>query len=269
MPTSPSSGAASFPDATDALYQAFRDVAFRDDMVRCAHCVTAAEVAELAHPVRALDPAVVGRFVTKAGTTWGDPHDLRRVAPRALHLAAENRLPVNRTVVLEKLTAAGWARWPDQQVDAVCRFLLAEWERLLRATPRAGHSAHRWLRQTATAVADLEPFLTAWHRALATASGPPAVHLAVLLVNSEFRPDFPSSITDLFEPTGPTGPIGPDAAATATPLADQLGRWLVADATEHHLARAVDDLGHTTDARRLGLAVERLRRYRASRSVAG
>lgn len=277
---------AGFASATAALYRAFDDVGFRAAMPHCGHCVSAVDVAALDAPVQHLDAALVARFVTKAGTTWGASDDLRRVAPRALHLAAEHRLAVNRSVVLDQLARADWARWPAHQVDAVCRFLLAEWDRLLLSPPRAGHSAHRWLRQTATVIADLGPFLTSWHRVLASDPDTAAVHLAVLLVNSELRPDFPTSIIDLFDP--PASGAGGDAAthsgsdvvhlpgvgADATDddargaLADQLGSWLAAPATEAHLHRAEAELRHTADARRLTLALERLRRYRSARARA-
>lgn len=255
-------------DATRALYAAFADVAFRHDMVRCGHCVSDADVAALSGPVASLDPGVVARFLVKAGTTWGDSDDLRRVAPRALHLAAEQALPVHRTVVLAQLARAGWSRWPEPQVDAVCRFLLAEWSRLLRSPARPGHAAHRWLRQTATVVADLDPFLATWHDTMASEAGPASVHLAVLLVNSELRPDFPASVHDLFDsPAADPGacPATEPPTASVGALADQLGAWLTTTATEAHLQRAASDLADTVHARRLSLAVERLRRFHAVR----
>lgn len=274
-----------FDHAVDQLYRSFDDVGFRPDMPRCPHCVTNHDVDRLGARVRDLDPVLVARFVTKAGTTWGESDDLRRVAPRALHLAAEQRLPVNRAVLLHKLSSLDWAAWPAHQVDAVCRFLLAEWERLLVSTPRPGHSAHRWLRQTAPAMADLAPFLDTWQRNLAGDPGPAAVHLAVLLVNSELRPDFPATVANLFEPpAGAVTTTADQAAATdqlgtidlregrtgqRRSLPDQFGSWLAEPATEANLSRAATALDHTTDARRLKLAVDRLRRYRAARTRAG
>ncbi|MBP7631468.1 MAG: hypothetical protein KA758_13520 [Acidimicrobiales bacterium] len=249
LPVDPSA----FDAATAALYGAFADVPHRPAMPHCRHCVTDAHLALLAAPVAELAPEVVARFVAKAGTTWGDGHDLRRVAPRALHLAADHLLPFSRAVLLEKLAAAGWSSWPPAEVDAICRFLLAEWQRLLASPPRAGHAAHRWLRQTAAVVADLDPFLRAWSQALAGPPGPPAVHLAVVLVQSDLRPDFPSSINALFD---------------TTEAADQFGAWLAAPATFDRLQTAADSLARTPDTRRLSLAVDRLTRYRAARARA-
>jgi hypothetical protein len=240
-----------FDAAAASLYDAFGTVAHRPDMPHCRHCVTDADIALLAGPVRELAPVVVARFVGKAGTTWGDGHDLRRVAPRALHLAADHQLPFSRGVLLEKLAAAGWSSWPPAEVNAVCHFLLADWQRLLASPPRAGHAAHRWLRQTATVVFDLDPFLQGWSQALSAPPGPAAVHLAVVLVQSDLRPDFPASITALFDTA--------DAA-------DRFGVWLAEPTTLDHLRRAADALAATADARRLALAVDRLTRYRAARA---
>ena len=272
MTISTSSSGIAYDDALEALYSSFSDVSYRPDMPRCGHCVSDDDVASLAGDVTNLDPGLVARFVTKSGTTWGEPEDLRRMAPRALHLAADQALPVNRSVVLHKLASAQWAAWPDHQVDAVCRFLLAEWGRMLDSPPRPGHTAHRWIRQTAGTMADLSPFLQSWQRRLVEAPGPAAVHLSVLLVNSELRPDLPATVADLFDGgsadprhSGPAGQGRPGPQTTAG-LADQLGSWLASPSTEAHLARAASALEHTADARRLSLAVDRLGRFRAARS---
>lgn len=270
--------AGSFQHAADLLYRSFEDVAFRPDMARCAHCVDDGDVRRLGTDVRHLDRDLVARFVTKSGTTWGDADDLRRIAPRALHLAAEADLPVSRGIVLAKMAAARWVGWEPHQVEAVRHFLLAEWERLLLSPPRQGHVAHRWLRETATAADDLGPFLEAWQRELAAEPGPAAVHLAVLLVNSELRPDFPDTIADLFAPPVVTtarvgGAVRADGTAevggparSSPATSHQFGAWLAAAATETDLTRAATALDHTADARRLALAVERLRRYRTARA---
>ena len=254
-----------FAEARSLLYRAFADVEFDPAMAHCRHCVSPEDLIALGSPVATLDAGVVARFVTKSGTTWGTSTDLRRVVPRALDLSAQAELPIHRSVFLEKLTNAGWASWPAPQVDAVCRFLLAEWSRLLSSTPRPGHAAHGWLRQTAGSVADLEPFLTAWQAAMwsqAPASGRRAatVHLAVLLVNSEFRPDFPESVALLFddEPSGRSTNAG-----TVAPAA-QLERWLLSTATESQLTHAAEDFATTSDSRRVQLAADRLRRYHAA-----
>jgi len=265
-----------FSPAVEHLYRSFAAVPFRPHMPRCAHCVSDADVAQLGDDVRSLAPDLVARFVTKSGTTWGEAADLRRVAPAALHLAADQQLPVNRCVVLHQLAAASWADWPPHEVDAVLRFLVAEWERLLLVPPRPGAFAHRWLRQTATVTDDIEPFLDAWQRGLSQPAGPAAVHLAVLLVNSELRPDFPATVADLFEPASvAVATVGSGAGTTfagdapSPGRAQRLATWLAEPSTEAHLVRAASDLAHTSDARRLTLAVDRLRRFRVAKNRAG
>lgn len=248
-----------FESARDRLYREFASVDFDPHMERCAHCVSPADVAALGGEVRTLDPAIVARFVAKAGTTWGGPDDLRRVAPRALSLSADAALPIHRSVLLDKLVTTGWSAWPAPQVDAVCRFLLAEWTRLLSSPPRAGHAAHQWLRQTARATADIGPFLARWQAAMDAQVAAPrrrsaTVHLAVLLVKSDFRPDFPGSIALLFDH---------DRVGTGGP-SDQLAAWLTSTVTGSQLSHAAAALAGTSDSRRVDLAVERLRRYHAA-----
>ncbi len=238
--------------ATVALYDAFTSVPFDQGMARCPHCVSKEQVELLGSAVPALAPDLVARFVVKAGTTWGGPSDLRRVAPRALDLAAEGRLPVSRTLLWEKLRAAGWPAWPPRQVAAVHGFLEAEWDRLLRSPPRRAHAAHRWLGQTAHGIDDLTPFLDAWHDALGPLTPRPhqeaAVgHLVALLTTSAFRPDLPETVADLV-------PAG-------SPAADQLTAWLSGPATGHELRRAAAAMADTGEARRVSVAVERLRRF--------
>ena len=240
-----------FEQARSLLYREFATAEFNSAMAHCHHCVSPDDLVALGAPVEMLDAGLVARFVTKSGTTWGTSDDLRRVVPRALELSADAALPIHRAVLLEKLASTGWADWPAPQVTAICRFLLAEWARLLLSTPRPGHAAHRWLRQTARAVDDLKPFLTAWQTAMGSqvpASGrrAAAVHLAVLLVNSEFRPDFPESITLLFDEAASGGSTD---VAGAVPAA-QLEGWLLSTATESQLSQAADALANTSDSRR-------------------
>lgn len=246
---------ASFDAAAAHLYDAFADVAFDPDMAH-APTVSADEVAALGGAVAELDPALVARFVIRAGTSWGGPDDLRRVAPRALVLAADHALPVDRTVLWEKLRGAGWPGWPDAQVEAVARFLRAEWARLVRSDPRPAHAVHRWLPSASVATHDLGPFLDDWHEALGPLTPPAHQHAAIghlvaLLLDSPLRPDLPETVADLVAP-------GEDAAAV------QLTAWLTGPAVAHQLRRAAEDLADTKDSRRTSLAAERLGRFTAA-----
>ncbi len=258
LPADPS---AALTTATERLYQAFAALPFDPDMPRSPGSVGADDLAGLAGPVRSLPPAVVGRFLLKAGTTWGGPDDVRRVAPRALELAADHLLPIDRGLLWAKLRWAGWPSWPTYQSVTVRAFLRAEWARLLRADPRPAHLAHRWLRQVADGVDDLSPFLDDWHDALGPLAPPvhhraSTGHLVLLLLNSPLRPDHPHTIRDLV-------PGHPHAVA-------QLTDWLTGPGTEHELRRAAVVLAGTNDSRRVAVAVERLLRLQvAVRRAAG
>lgn len=251
----PADPLASLATATERLYTAFAGVGFDPGMARSPGSVTEHDVAALGGPVTTRPPELVARFLVKAGTTWGGPDDVRRIAPRALELAADNQLPIDRGLLWAKFRWAGWPDWPTYQAVTTRAFLRAEWGRLLRSDPRPAHLAHRWLREAASGVDDLTPFLDDWHDALGPLT-PPAHHraatghLVVLLINSPLRPDHPATVRDLF-------PGHPDAAA-------QLTTWLTGPGTDHELRRAARTLADTSDSRRVAVAVERLHRFRAA-----
>jgi hypothetical protein len=246
---------ASFAAAAANLLDAFSGVAFDPTMAH-APTVSEADVAALGAPVADLAPDLVARFVIRAGTSWGGPDDLRRVAPRALLLAADHALPVDRGVLWDKLRWAGWPAWSDREVEAVARFLRAEWGRLVRSEPRPAHAVHRWLVPVSGATHDLSPYLDDWHEALGPLT-PPAHHqaavghLVALLLDSPLRPDVPRTVTDLVAP-------GEDAAA------EQLTAWLTGPAIAHHLQRAASELADPRQSSRCGLALDRLRRFAAA-----
>jgi len=249
----PDDPGAAFAVASAALFAAFADVAFDPAMAHSPGSVSPDDVGALGQPVGELPPDLVGRFVIRAGTTWGSADDLRRITPRALTLAADNALPVDRAVLWEKLRWAGWPGWPAPQIAAVQDFLAAEWARLVRSPARPAHIAHRWLGAIAPATQDLEPFLHEWHEALGPLTPPAhlhaaASHLVALLVDSPLRPDLPATMADVIPPSG-------------GPAAEQLTTWLIGPGTSHQLRRAAADLADTRDARRLALALERLRRF--------
>lgn len=253
--TDPSHPTEALRTAAERLYAAFDAVPFDPAMDRNPGSVTDADMASIAGPVAELPPTTVARFVVKAGTTWGGPDDLRRIAPRALELAADQQLPIDRGLLWAKLRWAGWTDWPTYQTTTVREFLRCEWARLLRSDPRPTHIAHRWLRYAADGLDDLTPYLDEWHVALDPDAPAPhhraaTGHLVVLLVNSPMRPDLPETVRDVF-------PAHPEAAG-------QLARWLVEPTTSERLGAARDALAETADARRVGVAVERLFRFNAA-----
>lgn len=242
------------PAAAD-LYAAFAPVAGSSPVPHCSHCVSGADLEALAGPVSSLDAALVSRFVRKAGTTWGGTDDLRRLAPRILTLAADHRLDVSRSLVWQQFRAAGWEDWPQVETDAIGRFLLAEFTRLLRVPPRPAHVAHRWLAQVSTGIDDLSGFLTVWHDSMGPLPDPAiqitAVgHLVELLTSSPLRPDLPATMVDVF-------PQNPSVAAQVTD-------FLIGPGTDLDLRRAASEQSASPSARRVNVAVERLRRFRSA-----
>lgn len=247
--------AAALATATERLYTAFATVAFDPTMARSPGSVTDADVEALGAPVGSLPPEIVARFLLKAGTTWGGPDDIRRVVPRALELAADQQLQIDRGLLWAKVRWARWPNWPTYQVVTVRAFLRAEWGRLLRADPRPAHLAHRWLRHAADGVDDLAPFLHDWLDALGPRTAPAhrraaTGHLVVLLLNSALRPDHPRTVRDVI-------PGRPAAVA-------QLTTWLTSPSAHDQLQRAAVALADTSDSRRVAVALERLRRFSAA-----
>ncbi|MCU1371247.1 MAG: hypothetical protein JWO77_2441 [Ilumatobacteraceae bacterium] len=245
----------SLEPAAALLYAAFDPRPLSTRVPHCAHCVSDADIAALHARPSTLSPELVSRFVRKAGTTWGGTSELRRVTPRILTLAADHRLNVSRSLVWQQLRTAGWTTWPDQEVEAIGRFLLAEFTRLLRVPPRPAHVAHRWLAQVSTGVDDLSGFLTVWHDSMGPLPDPTiqvtAVgHLVELLTSSKLRPDLPPTMADVF----------PQNAS----VAPQVTEFLIGPGTDLDLRRAASELAASSSARRINVAVERLRRFRAA-----
>lgn len=251
----PEDPAAALAKAVEQIYLAFDAVPFDEAMPRYSPTVTDGDLAALGGPVRTLEPALVARFLLKAGTTWGGPDDIRRVTPRALELAATQQLPLDRGLLWSKLRWANWPHWPTYQVISTREFLRAEWGCLLRSSPRPAHVAHRWLRCAADGLDDLSPFFEVWHDALSPITPPlhrraATGHLVLLLSNSPLRPDFPATVAELFP--GNRG------------AADQLTAWLTGPGISHVFEEAARALANTTDARRVTVAHERLRRFQAA-----
>ena len=245
----------SLDPAAAQLYEAFARVPAARTVAHCAHCVSTADIEALQAPVAGLPPELVARFVRKFGTTWGTTTDLRRVTPRVLTLAADHRLSISTSLIWEQMRAAQWTTWPSVEVDAIGRFLLAEFSRLLRVPPRPAHVAHRWLAQVTAGVDDISGFLTVWNDSIGALPAPKvqrtaAAHLVELLTSSPLRPDLPATIADVFPS---------NARATG-----QLSTFLTGPSTDIDLRRGADAMAGTASARRASVAVERLRRFRSA-----
>jgi hypothetical protein len=251
----PSGEGFSLAPAAEQLSAAFADVAIPTSIVACSHCVSTAELDAWCGPVDQLSPALLSKFVRKVGTTWGGAEDLMRVTPRVLVLAADHQLTISRSLIWQQYRRAGWHTWPTAQRDAIGRFLLAEFTRLLRTQPRPAHAAHRWLAQISHGIDDLSGFTTVWHDSMGPLPDPAirmaAVgHLVELLTSSPLRPDLPATMDDVF-------PANPAAA-------EQVTEFLCGPGTDLELRRAAAELAGEPPSRRVNVAVERLRRFRAA-----
>jgi len=249
----PSPGEFSLAPAAAALASALPTWPPPTPPERCSHCVSTHDELALAQPLEAISPELISRFVRKVGTTWGNAEDLRRMTPRVLTLAADHQLNVSRTLVWQKLRWAQWTHWPEAERDAVGRFLVAEFTRLLRVSPRPAHVAHRWLAEVSAGIDDLSGFLTVWHDAIGplpdrSIQRAAVSHLVELLTTSPLRPDLPATMAHVFP--------------HSTSAAEQVTAFLSGPGIDLDLRRAATELAGTPQSRRVNVAVERLRRFR-------
>jgi hypothetical protein len=238
--------------AVDALYLAFSPYPYRATMPACAHCVSDADLMGLgAAPVRDVPADLLGRYARKAVSTWGEVDDFKRLLPRLLELSAADHPGITPAVVTTKLQRANWQTWPLTERRAVWRFLTVWWRHNLGRWVGPGFAAHRILDAIAIAEADLDPYFSEWHHALAgqtNARLPATQHLVELLCESPLRVDAPDTVAHL----------APDAIGDA---AKQYTAFLLDPATDEELERALGDFASSEHARRLAVAYARLRRF--------
>jgi hypothetical protein len=99
----------------------------------CECCVDPADSAQLSRLAREDVPAeLAARYARKAITTWGGEADLRWYLPRLAELVARDD-GVGIDILVDKVSAAGWAQWPADERAAVAGYLDALWARALRA----------------------------------------------------------------------------------------------------------------------------------------
>jgi len=94
-----------------------------------------------------------------------------------------------------------------------------------------------------------------WHDSIGALPEPPVqeaavAHLVELLTTSPLRPDLPATMADAFPHNPLAGP--------------QVTQFLCGPGVDLDLRRAATDLADTPRARRINVAVERLRRFRAA-----
>ncbi len=167
------------------LYARFERYPLRPYTEPCEHCFTRDEERVLhGRTIRQLSPQELAQFAESAMLTWGDTADLKHFLPRIFEVVATGDFGwPDLEVVYAKLRHADWRTWPDDEVQAVERYLLAKWRHVLAAYPPqpAKHDADTTLCALAQAADELEPFLAAWLDAPGEA---PARHLASFVWDS-------------------------------------------------------------------------------------
>ena len=82
-------------------------------------------------PLRGLSVDEFQVYYFKAMTTWGEVSDFKHFLPRIFELLAELPIDFDEWVTLNKLNYGNYKSWPDNEVAAAHRFLLALWQKLL------------------------------------------------------------------------------------------------------------------------------------------
>ncbi len=120
--------------------------------------ISEADVAKLrARPLRELTASDLDRYVRSALTTWGGVEQFKYFLPRIFELIVRRPGSID-ALVFEKLDAAEWRSWPQEEQDAINAYLDALWRwalavgpdvidagDLLRGIGLAGHDLHSWL----------------------------------------------------------------------------------------------------------------------------
>ena len=84
-----------------------------------------------AKPLRELSVEDLQIYYFKAMTTWGEINDFKHFLPRIFELLAELPIDFDEWVTLGKLNYGNYKDWPDNEKEAVHRFLLVFWQKLL------------------------------------------------------------------------------------------------------------------------------------------
>jgi len=202
-------------EAVRALYDAFASRSRRAEIEfdACDHCVSPEEARALARtPLRDIDAGVLSTFILNASSeTWGTADDLWYYLPRILELVATGEFNSYDLWSLFSVMGLRWRDWPQDQQDAVGRYVNALWQATL-----AGywHPVKLSVVEVLQAAADLglpaDSYLREWETDPTEAS---VLHLAWLIRN---RPK-------------------PNAEWSR-----QVGRWLSGPAPRSLLGQALD-----------------------------
>jgi hypothetical protein len=172
------------PDLDAAVRQMYDAFAARPRSVPldfCAHCVSPQDAEELARtPLRDLSADLLHLFVTNAlAETWGDPDDLWYYLPRILEFVVAGEFDNCQISRLFGEMSARWRDWPQDQQDAVTRYLAALWRATIARDWLPGElDAFNMLTAAGDLGVPVDSYLRVWETYSSEAA---ALHLAWLI----------------------------------------------------------------------------------------
>lgn len=152
--------------AIDRLYKVFARYEVVGMVEGCACCVSEADKLRLhSKPLQQLSAGDLERYAWKAMTTWGETEDFKHFLPRLLELLATGcRFDLDADTVVGKILYADWKDWPEEEREAVVRFLRAWWRIAIRRAPDDSElfDANDCLGFIGMLMDDMNPFLQDW-----------------------------------------------------------------------------------------------------------
>ena len=170
---------------TEQMYETFARYRNQSNMDHCGCCHTDEESLRLiTTPLKDLTLDDLDNYAFCAMTTWGSVENFKRFLPRILELAESRHQDFTSLEgVFGKLPYGSWESWPEEERQAIKRFLLALWRKVIRDDGEQG-TADTVLCAIAQTEIDLEPFLSAW---LAETEPSAARHLAAFTLENSQR----------------------------------------------------------------------------------
>jgi hypothetical protein len=156
-------------EAVVRLYEVFAHYPLDPIVFGCLHCVSVEDNSRIhSKPLRELEGEDLGRFAFKALTTWGHKDDFRHFLPRIFELWSQNAIMlVLPDILIRKLELAEWLDWPDEEQEAVERFLESLWKANLTSYPSSLEVPDLLLTMGSYKNGNVDPYLEYWREELA------------------------------------------------------------------------------------------------------
>lgn len=163
----------------DAAYAVFAGYPQPSDLESSFRDLTSA-------PLRELSVDVLGAYAGRALTTLGDATDYKHFLPRILEIASASASwdGFEPSIIVSKMTLAGWASWPPRERAAVEGVFDAAWT-WARVQHPDQYDAIGWLCGVALLDLDLREALDGW---LVGMTPDAALQLASFLLNADSLP---------------------------------------------------------------------------------